>query len=906
MKIPLLVLAFLVAGVLTSEAAGASTANTKYDNDNTNADTSTSTIDDQQYWQEFFRKISSPFEEEEGRELRQHKYYRKNAEICAYQGFMQVDYVGKEKCLYRNEAICKDGWQLGIFRKDTSYYLQLRRESSPSRPVYINYKDATELCIGEKRGNLAYLTIKVPSGVHYLAGPNVGNPHKLPRLKIRPQKGGCRGTSDGNRMLQNCDDDEVIVKYRDGAGDDDCLWEILFSGDTRTCPGSLWGFVPNPTSSEPSVLPSSEPSSLPSSQPSIDPTMTTNGNRATVKIACTATNQGTGSVTDCEMIPPCNPMTGTSCEWTLQWNYNVINDSDQDSMLMVLNTTLCHGQCTGGYVLDGGCMEGSSPTCSEEVSVTPGGEMEIPAGQNRRFSIKNWESVDLAMGGIKVYGYVVAMLEPKDGPMLTDHDQSCVYKCHEALASHGVENHVGEYDALTTELMILSQRASVPEKMTVSASIEDDDDSDGVRTPVEIALGTDPMVSDTDGDGASDGEEIAAGTNPLDPEDKPRPVEMKDLDGDGGVAEKALGTSVFEEAVKSEAQTLSPTAPPVASSPTTAPVSPSPTANPVSSVPTSAPVSSDPTSAPASSDPTVAPVSSSPTTSPVSSVPTLEPVSSDPTSTPASSDPTVAPVSSSPTTSPVSFEPTSLAPVTVDPTQQPSSRPETQSPTALPSKMPISIVPTAIPTIKPKTLTPTSSLSESFVSLSEPRNADVPCHVSAKIECSVYHNAELIDCKNFRRASQGNIEIRWSYSVTNQCSYDIHARRAMIMKCHKCPTLLTSNGPNSCDADTTLFRKANDGQAIIIEAGNTFDIVEIEAVDLTSTCDSPLVTSFSRFLALRISAVELDQESIQVTAAQSMGPVCLATYDVWPGVMHQCQSNQVWGEEEDHTEHNVL
>lgn len=109
---------------------------------------------------------------------------------------------------------------------------------------------------------------------------------------------------------------------------------------------------------------------------------------------------------------------------------------------------------------------------------------------------------------------------------------------------------------------------------------------------------------------------------------------------------------------------------------------------------------------------------------------------------------------------------------------------------------------------------------------------------------------------------------------------------------------MTTNGPNSCIADTTLIKQANNGQDVIVEASSSFSLVEKEAIDLTNTCDlSPLVTSFSRFLAMRISALDGSQGSTQVTAAQSMGPVCRATYDVWPG-MHGCQSDQIWDEQE--------
>ena len=52
---------------------------------------------------------------------------------------------------------------------------------------------------------------------------------------------------------------------------------------------------------------------------------------------------------------------------------------------------------------------------------------------------------------------------------------------------------------------------------------------------------------------------------------------------------------------------------------------------------------------------------------------------------------------------------------------------------------------------------------------------------------------------------------------------------------------------------------------------------------------------------MRISevAMEIEQESTQVTAVQSMGPVCRVNHDdAWPVMHHQCQSDQVWEQDE--------
>ena len=50
-----------------------------------------------------------------------------------------------------------------------------------------------------------------------------------------------------------------------------------------------------------------------------------------------------------------------------------------------------------------------------------------------------------------------------------------------------------------------------------------DDDGDGLDSPDEISIGTDPTEADTDGDGLEDGAEVTAGSDPLD----------SDTDGDG-------------------------------------------------------------------------------------------------------------------------------------------------------------------------------------------------------------------------------------------------------------------------------------------------------------------------------------------------------------------------------------
>jgi hypothetical protein len=216
---------------------------------------------DEAYWREF---LSTPFEaaandveltnerkaaDEDQRELAYGNSYL--GDFCYHSGFLQVDYVGVEKCIRRGQGLCKDGWEFGIYRKGESYFVQLRKENDRGSPVYVKYTNATELCIGEKPGNVAYMWIKFDHGTHYLLGRDVGSKTQLPRLKIRAQEGKCRGDNKNTRRTLGKCDNEVIVKYRDGAGNNDCLWEVLFDGGANTCKGSGWVFIqrPQPTAS---------------------------------------------------------------------------------------------------------------------------------------------------------------------------------------------------------------------------------------------------------------------------------------------------------------------------------------------------------------------------------------------------------------------------------------------------------------------------------------------------------------------------------------------------------------------------------------------------------------------------------------------------------------------------------
>ena len=124
-----------------------------------------------------------------------------------------------------------------------------------------------------------------------------------------------------------------------------------------------------------------------------------------------------------------------------------------------------------------------------------------------------------------------------------------------------------------------------------------------------------------------------------------------------------------------------------------------------------------------------------------------------------------------------------------------------------------------------------------------------------------------------------------------------HTNQFRLCLQQQCPTLTSTNGENSCTFDTNFFKEANDGQDIdiTISGGDSFQLTEYDAVDLTVTCDlSPIVSSFSRFIAMRISAGEgVELVSSQVTAANSLGPVCRMGGGPFPGAL-SCETEQLW------------
>jgi len=809
---------------------------------------------DEAYWQEFlstpFTDSQSPTDiikaEEHHRELAYTYGYDYPGEICDHSGFLQVDHIGVEKCITRGRGLCKDGWEFGIYRKGTSYFVQLRKESDRNNPVYIKYEGATELCIGERPGNVAYMSIKFDHGTQYLIGKDVGSRNKLPRLKIRPQEGKCRGDNkDARRMLGKCDN-EVIVKYRDGAGDDDCLWEVFFDGETNTCSGSGWVFIPWPP--QPTASPSSDC-------------------QANVDMACIATRVcgGVSDTRDCDNIPKCSmSMTeDVCCKWTLKWNYKITNKCENLAEIKSLETTLCHGHCHGGMAPYGECLEESNPKCDTvdlSNSLMPSGQTIDAFGM--KLAVENWVAIDLeGMDGAKLYGNSTITLKTIDGRVRTGEASKCIDLCDKTLMSRagdtgGISN--GENVAVIVDSIITDEE-----------TLEQDEagGTGGISNGENVAVIVDSIITDEETleqdeaggtGGISNGENVAVIVDSI-------ITDEETLEQDEATGDKLV----------SDPPTVGPTAAPVSAS--ASPVSDPPTASP-----SAAPVSDPPTQ--------------SPSASPVSDPPTQDP-SASPVSDPPSAKPTDAPVSSDPTPVPTS-----------PPTDAPVSSGPTKFLTPVPSTLPVSAIPTSTPTIsKESSSLPTNIPTDVLAAIAEPRTNPFPCKVSAAIGCAVAHNEKLIECQNFRKSSQDVIEIQWTYSIINECEYPVRARRAMIMKCHKCPTLTSTNGPNACTSDTSFFKEAKGGRDITISGGDSFQLTEYDTVDLTDTCAlSPIISSFSRFIAMRISADDkVELVSSQVTAANSLGPVCIMNGGPFPGSL-SCETDRLWEDAPEETENGSL
>jgi len=179
-----------------------------------------------------------------------------------YGGSMEVQNKNKEQCFYINEGIGKDDWAFGITQGPVpgmmgpfDTFLQLFDKDAPVMPVYKAFQGAKQLCIGEKKGNIAYLYIVFGTGCYWLIGaPDAGRDDHLPKLKIRDQdrrrERQLGGSSDNdadklNDQYNKGPGGDVIVRFRDGPGIVNTLWEIFNNGFSRTSPDAKWYFIPN-------------------------------------------------------------------------------------------------------------------------------------------------------------------------------------------------------------------------------------------------------------------------------------------------------------------------------------------------------------------------------------------------------------------------------------------------------------------------------------------------------------------------------------------------------------------------------------------------------------------------------------------------------------------------------------
>lgn len=154
---------------------------------------------------------------------------------CPFGGSMDVDYYGQEKCIGVGQGICKDGWQFGIRQHGDNTYLMLWREDNPMNPVFKSFPGATQLCIGELYPNVAYLSITYEDCcddcLYFLIGKGAGDRDHLARLKIVPD-------------TQKYKQDDAIVKFRDGPGDDNTLWQIFANGMSKRSYDTIWYPLP--------------------------------------------------------------------------------------------------------------------------------------------------------------------------------------------------------------------------------------------------------------------------------------------------------------------------------------------------------------------------------------------------------------------------------------------------------------------------------------------------------------------------------------------------------------------------------------------------------------------------------------------------------------------------------------
>lgn len=165
-----------------------------------------------------------------------------------YGGTMDVKNRGNEECFTAGEGIGKNGWAFGITAgripntNTTDTYLQLFDKDAPLKPLYKAFQGATKLCIGEKKGNIAYLYVVYGDATYWLIGyPDAGRKDHLPKLKIRDSRR--RRLNDAEKINDKYNNglgEYVVVRFRDGPGITNTLWEIFEDGSDHISPDAKW------------------------------------------------------------------------------------------------------------------------------------------------------------------------------------------------------------------------------------------------------------------------------------------------------------------------------------------------------------------------------------------------------------------------------------------------------------------------------------------------------------------------------------------------------------------------------------------------------------------------------------------------------------------------------------------
>ena len=302
-------------------------------------------------------------------------------------------------------------------------------------------------------------------------------------------------------------------------------------------------------------------------------------------MACVAERTcGAVSVTrDCGDIPQCS-MADPCCEWTLSWNYKIVNDWAIPAEVKSIETTLCHGHCHGGMAPFGECLEESDPECNTldlASSLMPSGQT-IGAGEMKVARVEAWTTINLSgMDGAKIYGNSTVILKASEGYSRTGEASQCIDLCGEALMSRadGAGGATNDADAVIVDSIIIDEKILEHEEGENEVS---DSLAPTTVPPTDAPVTSRPMT------------DAPSSVAPVTPEPTPSPSTV-----------------------------------PVSAIPTSAPVTPEPTASPstlpVSTIPTSAPVTPGPTPSPISDAPVTPGPTSSPSTLPVSAIPTSTP-----------------------------------------------------------------------------------------------------------------------------------------------------------------------------------------------------------------------------------------------------------------------------------------